>query len=131
MPMRPRSGSAHGGAPEEIVVELLGARRLERMHLAALRIDAAHHVLDDAVLAGRVHAPAAHQHRPAVVGVEPLLQFGEPLDVLRQHRLGVVLVEIEPAGVGRIDRRKPKAVGIVDAEALEDFVDFMTRASSS
>ena len=51
---------ALGDAPQEIVVELLGARRLERMHLAALRIDAGHHVLDDAVLAGRVH-PLEHQ----------------------------------------------------------------------
>ena len=56
---------AHGGAPQEIVIELLGARRLERMHLAALRIEPAHHVLDDAVLAGGVHAPAAPPAPPS------------------------------------------------------------------
>ena len=67
MPMRPRAGSRLRGAPEEIVVELLGARRLEGMHLAALRIDARHHVLDDAVLAGRIHRLEDHQHRPAVL----------------------------------------------------------------
>src|SRR5262249_20575537 len=44
-----------GDAPEKIMIELFGARLLEGMDLAALRIDARHHVLDRAVLAGRIH----------------------------------------------------------------------------
>jgi hypothetical protein len=51
---------ADGGAPEEIMIELLGVWRLERVHLAALRIDAAHDVLDDAILAGRIHGLQHH-----------------------------------------------------------------------
>ena len=99
-------GQRLGDAPEEIVIELLGARRLEGMHLAALRIDAGHHVLDRAVLAGRVHRLEHGEHRPAVLRVELLLQRGEPLDAVGEHRLGVGLLDVEPAGVGRIDNRR-------------------------
>src|SRR5437879_3552675 len=42
---------ALGGAPQEIVIELLGARPFEGVHIAPLRIEARHNVLDDAVLA--------------------------------------------------------------------------------
>jgi hypothetical protein len=58
------------GAPEEVVVELFAARGLERVHLAALRIDPRHHVLDRAVLAGGVHRLEDQQHAPLVLGVE-------------------------------------------------------------
>ena len=108
MPIRPRSGSAHRRAPEKIVVEFLRARRLERMHLAALRIDAGHHVLDDAVLAGRIHRLEHDQHRPAVLRVEPLLQIGEALDVRLEHLLGLVLVDIEACGVARVESASRK-----------------------
>ena len=50
--------------------ELLGAGRLVGVDLAALRIDAGHHVLDDAVLACGVHALQNDKHRPSAVGVE-------------------------------------------------------------
>ena len=65
MPIRPRSGQRGVGAPEEVVVELLRARRLEGVHVAALGIDARHHVLDGAVLAGRVHAPGRSAAGPS------------------------------------------------------------------
>src|SRR5580704_15263534 len=42
--------------PEKIVLQFLGAWRLERMHVATFRIDAGHHMLDNAVLAGGIHA---------------------------------------------------------------------------
>src|SRR5205085_11815168 len=51
-----------GDAPKKIVIELFGARRLERVHLATLWIDARHHVLDRAVLAGRIHRLEYDQH---------------------------------------------------------------------
>src|SRR5947209_15582348 len=54
--------------PQEIVVEVLRARCLERMHFAPLRIDPRHHVLDRAVLAARVHRLEDREHRPAVIG---------------------------------------------------------------
>ena len=108
-------------APEEMVIQFLCGRRLERIHLATLRIDAAHHVLDGAVLASRVHALQHYEQCPPVAGVETFLQPGETLDVLRQHRVGVVLVEIEAAGVGRIERRKPEAFSIIDSVSLDQF----------
>ena len=51
-------------APEEIVGELFGARHFERMHQAALRIDARHHVLDDAVC--RRHPCPGAQSAPRI-----------------------------------------------------------------
>ena len=41
-------------APEKFVIQFLLAGMLERRHLAALGIDAAHHMLDGAVLARRI-----------------------------------------------------------------------------
>ena len=74
MPMRPLFRQPLADAPEEIVDEFLRARLLEGMHLDALAGSAAHHVLDDAVLAGGVHRLQHDQHRPAVAGVKLLLQ---------------------------------------------------------
>src|SRR5262249_22277651 len=106
------------GAPQEIMIELLRARRLERVHLAALRIDARHRVLDDAVLAGGIHPLQHDQQRPAVVGIEALLQAAEALDVVRQHRLGLVLAEVDSAGVRTIDRGEAETAGMIDAITL-------------
>ena len=93
------------------------------MHLAALRIDAGHHVLDGAVLAGRVHRLEDRQHRPAILRVERLLQFGEPLHAVGEHRLGVGLLDIEAAGVRGVIVGEPEFVRLVDAEAVENLGD--------
>ena len=69
----PAGWQADRRAPEEVMVEFVRARRLERVNLAALRIDAAHHVLDDAVLAGCVHALQHYEQRPLVLSVKALL----------------------------------------------------------
>ena len=71
-----------GGAPEKIVLQFRGAGMFEAEHLAALRIDAGHHVLDGAVLAGRIHRLKNQQHGIAVGGVEKLLQRAELRNVL-------------------------------------------------
>ena len=42
-------------APQEVMLQFGGARMLEARYLAALRINSGHHVLDGAVLAGRIH----------------------------------------------------------------------------
>ena len=100
-------------APEKIVREILLARRLERVHVAALRVETGHDVVDDAVLAGGIHPLEHDEQRPAAVGIEALLQLGEALDVVREQCLGVILVEA--AGIGWIERCKAETVGIVDA----------------
>ena len=58
------------------------ARRLEGMHLATLRVDLRHHVLDDAVFSRRIQSLQDDQDRPAVLGIEPLLQIAEALGPL-------------------------------------------------
>jgi len=64
------------------VVEIFVGGRLEGVHLASLRVDARHHVLDRAVLAGGVHRLKDEQQRPAVLRVETVLQRGQRLDAL-------------------------------------------------
>ena len=70
-------------------------------------------MLDHAILAGGIHPLQHDQQRPAAVGIEALLQFAEALEVVREHRLGALLVE--PAGVRGIERREAETVGIVNA----------------
>src|ERR1041384_1299748 len=110
-----------GDAPQEVVIELLMARRLEGMHLTALRVDAGHHVLDCAVLAGGVHRLEDRQHRPPVLRVELLLQGSEALHAVREHCLGFALVDIEAAGVGGVIVGEPEFVRLVDAETAQGF----------
>src|SRR5687768_16059554 len=50
-------------APQVIVIELLAAWRFEGLNLTALRIDAGHDMLNDAVLACRIHRLKDNQHR--------------------------------------------------------------------
>ncbi len=50
-PLRQR----HVRAPQKVVVQFQRRRRLERMHVATLRIDPRHHMLDRPVLARRIH----------------------------------------------------------------------------
>ena len=59
---------ALGVAPQVVVVELLGRGHLEAVHRHALRVDAAHHVADRAVLAGGVERLQHDEHAPACPG---------------------------------------------------------------
>src|SRR5260370_28536847 len=52
--------------PQKIVLQILAAWMFEAENLAALWVDARHHVLDDAVLAGRIHRLENQQQRIAV-----------------------------------------------------------------
>ena len=88
--------------PEEVVIEFLGGRRLEGMHLAAHRIETVEHVLDDAALARCIHALQDDQHRPFVLRVEPLVQIDKMLGVAGHDLLGFVLADLEPAGIGGV-----------------------------
>ena len=64
---------------------------LEAEHLAALRIDAGHHVLDGAILSGRIHRLKDQQDGIAVGCVEKLLLRTELRDVLFQQLLILLL----------------------------------------
>src|SRR6267378_6542722 len=87
----PAFGQETRGAPEKIMLQLLGARVLEAEYLAALRIDAGHHVFDDAVLAGRVHALEDEQESVPVGRVQQALQRAQLLALLGEALL-VLLV---------------------------------------
>ena len=75
-------GKLERRAPQEVVLELGRARLLEAHHVAALRIQAAHHVLDHAVLARGVHALKEEEQGVAVAGVMLVLEFPHLGDVL-------------------------------------------------
>jgi hypothetical protein len=64
-------------APQVVVLELEGGRRLEARHRAALRIQSREHAPDDAVLSGRVDALEHQQHAPPGLGPEPPVQLLE------------------------------------------------------
>src|SRR5215813_12018785 len=61
--------------PEIIVVEIFAGRRLERKNLTALRVNAGHDMLDRTVFSGGVHRLKHKQHRPAVLGIKPVLKL--------------------------------------------------------
>ena len=110
-----------GGAAQEIILQLFFARRLERMHLAALRIDAGHHVLDDAVLARGIHALQHDQHRPLALGVQHLLLFREPREALGEHRFHAVLVDGKAEILCRVVIAEPEMFRLVDPATLDEF----------
>ena len=68
-------------APEEVVCGLLGGRLFEGFDRRGLRVQDAHHVVDGAVLAGRVEALQHDEQRMTPVGAELGLQLFEPLEI--------------------------------------------------
>ncbi|OIQ69211.1 hypothetical protein GALL_491890 [mine drainage metagenome] len=81
----PALGQVAGGAPEEVVLKFLRTRMLKAEHLAALRVDARHHVANRAVLACRVHRLKHQQQGMAVRRVEQALLVAELLHVVSQQ----------------------------------------------
>src|ERR1019366_3966086 len=61
-------------APKKVVFQFFGIWLLETEHLAALGIDPGHHMPNDAVLPGTIHALKNQKQRMTVGGVEQLLQ---------------------------------------------------------
>ena len=60
-------------------------------------------MLDDAVFARRIEALQDSKKGPAAFGVEPLLQFRQPLDARFEKLFGVLLLDVEAAGVAGVD----------------------------
>src|SRR5262249_11746771 len=102
-------------------------RLLEAVDFAALGVDPRHHMLDRAVLAGRVHRLQHDQDGVTVVGVEQLLSGGELLAALVKDRAGPLLADLlaqllqllglPPPGGVVLDPNLPPAV---DAETIDD-----------
>ena len=87
MPIRPRSGRQRVVRHRKSCSSSVGARMFEAEHLAALRIDAGHHVPDGAVLAGGVHRLKNQQHRIAVGRVVQTLQRAQLLNLFFEEFL--------------------------------------------
>ena len=89
-------------------------------------------MLDGAVLACRIHGLEDEQHRPAVLRIEHVLQYGERFDAGAERFLGGWLVFLlEPAGVAGIKVLEPESIAVLDAiglgelpRRLDDFVQF-------
>ena len=103
--------------PEKRVVEFLGRGLLERVDLAPLRVDAAHDVLDRAVLAGAVHGLEYDEHGMRVVRPQYFLRASQRGEVRLQVglRSGFELVlpqlsELVPRRPRRIEVRKAQAL---------------------
>ena len=87
MPIRPRSGRSRVVRHRKSCCSFVGAGMLEAEYLAALRIDPGHHVLDGAVLSGRIHGLKDQQDGMAVGRVEKLLLRAQLRDVVSQKLL--------------------------------------------
>jgi hypothetical protein len=105
------------GPPEEVVVELVRVRRLEGVHVAALGIDAGHHVLAGAVLAGRVHALEDEEQGPAILSVQLLLQLVQDGGALLEELLGMD-PRLHPPRVGRVHVLEPELAAVPHAVPL-------------
>ena len=127
----PALGQVSDVAPHEVVVELLRRGLLERGHLAPLRIDAGHDVLDRAVFASRVHRLEDQQQGPAVLGVKHVLLFRQPRNAALEEFRGVALVQLQAAGVPRIEVLEAEAFAFGDTERVDVFLytieDFLSR----
>jgi hypothetical protein len=88
-------------APHIVVVQLFRRRRLEAVDLDTLRVDAAHHVLDHAVLPRRVHRLQDDQQPALALGVQLILVRSHKLDGPVQHRVNVLRLGDAPR-IGRV-----------------------------
>ena len=91
-------GQAAVDPPEIIVVQLLRRGLLEGVYLHALRVEAAHHVLDGAVLPRGIHGLKDQQQRLPVLSVKAVLQTGHALHVFLQQAAALRLA-LYPAGI--------------------------------
>src|SRR5262245_2287053 len=110
-------------APEVIVVEILARGNLEAVDLDALRVDAAHHVLDRAVLAGGVHCLEADEHAIVVLRREPRLVLGEELDALLEDRTRFGLADAAGRRAGVEVAREPDLAARLHAELVDEAAD--------
>ena len=121
MPIRPRSGSRRSARQRKSWSSSSAEGCLKAWTSHPLRVDARHDVLDRAVLARRVHRLEDQQHRPAVLGVELLLQLGEALHAELQQRLGLLFVDVEPGGVAGIVVGEMEAFAFAYPVTVDDF----------
>src|SRR6516162_10246586 len=119
----PALGQAPDVAPHEVVVQVFPRGLLERELLASLRIYARHDVLNGAVLTRRIHRLKHKQQGPAVLRVEHVLLFSEPLDAATEKFGRLALTKLQAAGVCRIDALQAEALALGNAEWVDVLLD--------
>src|SRR5215471_17233104 len=119
----PALGQALDIPPQKVMAEVLRRRLLEGEHLAALRIDARHHMLDRTILACRVHRLKYEQQRPAILSVKHVLFFCEPLCATGQELGCLGLLQLEVTGVAGVEVLEAKAIAGGDAERVNVFLN--------
>ena|SRR5712691_4522423 len=92
-------------APEIIVVEFFVRWPFERKDLRALRVQAAHYMLDGAIFTSGVHPLEDQERGPAILSIEPFLERDESLET-----------SIEPAGRLSLVLERSRVGGIVAAQ---------------
>ena len=105
--------------PEEVVIQLLGRRPLEREDLAPLGVDARHDVLDRPVLPRRVHGLEDEENAPLVLRVELVLHLREELDPPLQEGLSVLL-RLHARGGPRLHLGQLEVLPVRDPERLQE-----------
>ena len=94
-------GKVLRGTPEEVVETFFGVRRLERMDVHALRVDAGHDMLDGSVLSRGIEGLQDDEHRALGICPKQVLRGGERGLVLEESLAPLRLV-VESLAVARI-----------------------------
>src|ERR1700722_14528476 len=83
------------------------------MDLAALGIHPGHDVLDGAVFPRRIHTLQNQQNRPAILGIEFLLQFLKARDAALQYFFRVIF-RFQPERFSRIEIFHPESRSVLN-----------------
>src|SRR5450759_5267571 len=83
------------------MIQFLRGWSLEAVHLRALRVQPRHDMLDQAVLAGRVHGLQDDQQRALILRVQLILVLPQVRNTLLQLALGILLRDVL-AGIARV-----------------------------
>jgi hypothetical protein len=78
-------------------------------------------VLDGPVLARGVHRLEDQQQRPAVLGVELVLELGQELDAFLEDLLGgLCILGLETPGIAGVDVLQTEPASVADPERLHE-----------
>ena len=126
MPMLPRGGSALAYRHMKLWSSSSADGTLNDVTEQPCGLTPAHHVLDGAVLARRVHGLEHQQQRVAVVGVEQFLRLRQLRPVVRQHRVGrapcasfLSMSRISAGSQARVVVGDPESLLRIDAQLFQ------------
>lgn len=104
-------------APKVIVAPLFGGWLLKTTHNDTGRVEAGHHVFDDAILARGIHALEYDEHSVPCFCIQLILQLRQDADIRLEFLLGI-LARSEVSGIVRIVRFKPHFARWVNQVAI-------------